>query len=111
MRDMLRMCLNWKVLGGLAAAGVGLWVVAPDLVGAALPVLLVLACPLSMFLMMRSMHRADGTTNEVKTHQYEPNATVSERLARLRSRLAATRAEEVEPGTRRRRGGSTRPEP
>lgn len=49
------MCLNWKVLAGLAAVGVGLWVVAPNLIGAALPLLLVAACPLSMFFMMRGM--------------------------------------------------------
>ena len=49
------MCFNWKVLAGLAGVGLAVWVVAPDLVGAALPLLLVAACPLSMLLMGRGM--------------------------------------------------------
>ena len=38
------LCPNWKVVAGLAAAGLGAWAVAPDLAGAILPLLLV-ACP------------------------------------------------------------------
>ncbi len=49
------MCLNWKVIAGLAAVGVGIWVVAPSLITAAAPILLFAACPLSMILMMRGM--------------------------------------------------------
>lgn len=49
------MCLNWKVLAGLAVVAVGLFVVAPQLALSALPILLVLACPLSMLFMMRGM--------------------------------------------------------
>lgn len=49
------MCLNWKVIGGLAAVGLGIWVVAPNLVVGVLPLLLIAACPLSMLLMMRGM--------------------------------------------------------
>jgi len=49
------MCFNWKVVAGLATVGVGIWAVAPNLIGAALPLLLVAACPLSMFFMMRGM--------------------------------------------------------
>lgn len=49
------MCLNWNVIGGLAALGVGIWIVAPGLIGAALPFLALAACPLSMILMMRGM--------------------------------------------------------
>ncbi len=49
------MCFNWKVAAGLATVGVGIWAVAPNLIGAALPLLLVAACPLSMFFMMRGM--------------------------------------------------------
>lgn len=57
---MLRMCLNWKALAGLALAGVGIYLVAPDLGVAALPLLVLAACPLSMVLMMRSMRRPQG---------------------------------------------------
>ncbi|MEO7909350.1 MAG: DUF2933 domain-containing protein [Roseiflexaceae bacterium] len=49
------LCLNWKVVAGLAVVGLGIWAVAPTLVWAAVPVLLVLACPLSMLFMMRGM--------------------------------------------------------
>ena len=46
--NMMKMCLNPKVLGGLAVVAVGLFVFAPEAALAALPVLLALACPLSM---------------------------------------------------------------
>jgi len=45
------MCFNWKVLAVLAAAGGLVFLVAPDFVLAALPLLLLAACPLSMLLM------------------------------------------------------------
>ncbi len=53
--DCMQMCLNWKVLAGLAVVVVGIWIVAPQFALSALPVLLVLVCPLSMLFMMRSM--------------------------------------------------------
>ena len=49
------MCLNRKALVGLVAIGLGVWAVAPNLIGAAVPLLLVAACPLSMLFMMRGM--------------------------------------------------------
>ncbi len=49
------MCLNWEALVGLVAIGLGVWAVAPNLIGAAVPLLLVAACPLSMLFMMRGM--------------------------------------------------------
>jgi hypothetical protein len=62
----LHICLNWKVVAALAAVGLGIWVVAPNLVWAVVPVLVVLACPLSMLLMMR------GTSNSQCATQIEP---------------------------------------
>jgi len=53
--DCVQMCLNWKVLVVLAVVGLAVWVVAPQLVLAALPLLLVIACPLSMLVMMGRM--------------------------------------------------------
>src|SRR5260370_42554159 len=50
---MLAMCLNWKVVAGLAVVALGVWVFAPNLILAALPLLVVAACPLSMLIMMR----------------------------------------------------------
>jgi hypothetical protein len=49
------MCINKKVVIGLAGAGVVLYLVAPGAIGAALPLLLLAICPLSMIVMMRAM--------------------------------------------------------
>ena len=54
--DMIQCCLNWKVLASIAVAGLGLWLLAPSLLASALPVMLILLCPLSMLLMMRGMN-------------------------------------------------------
>ena len=54
------LCLNWKVIAGLAIAALGVWVLAPQLLAAALPVLILAACPLSMLLMMRGMGNMSG---------------------------------------------------
>ncbi len=51
----MRMCLNMKVIAALAAVGVGVLLLAPEAIGAALPLMLFAACPLSMMLMMRAM--------------------------------------------------------
>jgi hypothetical protein len=55
MDKVLRACLNWKVIGGLTATGVGIWFLAPHLLAVAFPFLFVAVCPLSMLLMMRGM--------------------------------------------------------
>lgn len=57
---MLRCCLNPKVLAGLALVGSALWLLSPVSIGAVLPALLVLACPLSMGVMMWRM-RSGGS--------------------------------------------------
>lgn len=95
---MLRMCLNWKVLGGLALVAAGVGIYRPALFGAALPILLLAACPLSMLWMMRSMHRGEeaGTRARPSTLPDDPAALrarmdllaaeqeqISEHLARL----------------------------
>ena len=56
--DMLKMCLNWKVLGGVIVVIVIAYMFFPK-VAAAAPFLLVLVCPLSMVLMMRGMQHGD----------------------------------------------------
>jgi hypothetical protein len=98
---MLQMCLTWKVLAGLAAVGVGTYLIAPDLVVAALPVLLLLACPLSMMLMMRSMQQPQGQGRQV-TREPDVEPVDGERVARLRAqretlddRIRALEREEV----------------
>src|SRR5260370_17177523 len=65
--QLFGLCLNWKVIAGLAIAALGVLVLAPQLLAAALPVLILAACPLSMLLMMRGMGNMNGmgTTNGI----------------------------------------------
>lgn len=58
--NMLKMCLNWKVMAGLAAAGLGVYLIAPGAFAAALPLLFLAICPLSMVVMMMMMGRGNG---------------------------------------------------
>lgn len=50
------MCINKNVVAGLAVVGLGIWWMAPEAIGAALPFLLIAICPLSMVLMMKAMN-------------------------------------------------------
>ncbi len=84
---MLKMCLNWKVLAALAVLGVGIYPVAPNLAVAALPILLLAICPLSMLFMMKGMQGNQDGKGQVS----EEAGTVpsrEERLARLRTQQA-----------------------
>jgi len=106
---MLKMCLNWKVLTGLAVVGVGTYSVAPDLVVASIPILLLLACPLSMMLMMGSMQQPEGQGRQM-TQEPDVEPVHGERIARLRAqratlddRIVALEREEAQP-TERERG-------
>ncbi len=55
--SLVSCCLNWKVLVGIAIVGAGVWLFVPASLGATLPVLVALLCPISMFLMMRNMNK------------------------------------------------------
>lgn len=85
--NILRACFDWRVLTALAALGVGIFVVAPGIAAAVLPLLIVAACPLSMMVMMKSMGG----------HQKSPEAA-----SQLEGgdRVAALRTELVELGRR-----------
>ena len=85
---MLKMCLNWKVLAGLAAVGVGIYLLAPDLVVAALPILLLAACPLSMLLMMWAMQHTQEQGQQTP-QELGADLTREERIARLRTQRTA----------------------
>lgn len=86
-------CLNWKVLAGLAIVGLVIWIVAPDFVGAALPLLLIAACPLSMLVMMRGMQggQCHGQPTPVSA-PHRTDLTREEQLAELKAQLAGIRA-------------------
>lgn len=80
-------CFNWKVFAALGAVGLALWAVAPGLAAAALPLLVLAACPLSMILMMRAM----GPTASCDRDSAPDNS--SDEVAKLRAEVAALRAE------------------
>ncbi len=61
LRHMFGMCLNWKVLGGLGAVAIVIFLLRPQLGLSLLPLVFVLACPLSMVLMMGGMMRGMGS--------------------------------------------------
>jgi Protein of unknown function (DUF2933) len=91
MTTMSRLCLNWKILAGLAVVGLGVVVVAPNLVWVTLPLLLAAACPLSMLLMMRGMQGGQGQCASQPGQGSRPTGvepTRDEHLAELKVQLA-----------------------
>ncbi len=80
-------CINWKVIAVLAAIGIGLYALAPGTAAAAVPLLVLAACPLSMLLMMRAMSSMGSckTKEDAEAKPYE--------VAQLRAEVAALRAE------------------
>ena len=67
----MKMCFNWKVVAGLAAVGVGILILNPQLAARALPLLVVAACPLSM-LLMGGMMGGMGNQNNQQGQQMTP---------------------------------------
>jgi hypothetical protein len=61
--DMLKCCLNPRVLIGAGVVGAGILLLAPNLLAAALPTLLVLICPVSMLVMMLAMGKMGSSKN------------------------------------------------
>ena len=74
---MLKMCFNWKVLAGLAAVAGGIYMVAPAAFAAALPLLFLAACPLSMLLMMKMMSGDNGQKSSENTPSTTTPATAT----------------------------------
>ncbi len=81
-------CLDWKVIVGLAVVGLGIWVAAPTLVGAAVPLLLTAICPLSMLAMAVGMGRGRGMGMAPTTQVQAPDAALDD-LPALQARRAA----------------------
>ena len=99
-KRMLRMCMNWKVVAGLAVVGLGLWLVIPQFALAVLPLLLVLACPLSCVLMIPMMRGGQANQgiaccapDDAEVNQERLPSVMAlapdERLAELRFQLQA----------------------
>lgn len=87
MMNILRVCYDWRVISALVAVGGGIVLFAPGLIGAALPLLIVAACPLSMMLMMR-------TTGSHEQDAIASTAEPVDRAEQLRAALAASRREQ-----------------
>lgn len=86
------MCFSWKVIGGLVAVGVGVWIVAPNLVVGVVPLLAIAACPLSMMFMMRGMSGGQhdgGYPIESQDKRTRDLATLKAEHARLTAELEA----------------------
>jgi len=97
--NLLGMCLNWKVIAGLAVVGLLVLLVAPQLIWAALPILILAACPLSMLFMMRGMSGSGNQSASQPTQPQENRSpaarlTRDEHLADLKSRLSNVQAEQ-----------------
>lgn len=85
---MKGMCLNWKVIAGLAVVGLGTWAVAPGLAVAALPLLILAVCPISMLLMMRGMQGGQCASRpQQASSPARTGLTRDEQLAELRTQL------------------------
>ncbi len=99
MNRMGGICLNWKVVGGLAVVGLAIWTVAPNLVWAALPLLLLAACPLSMLLMARGMQGSQCAAQPTPVSQPMQTAlSRDEQLAELKVELAKLQVEQANIG-------------
>lgn len=85
------MCLNKKVIAGLVAAGVGVVLFAPSAIGAALPLLFLAVCPLSMIFMMRAMSSGGGSCSTGDKEQ--PQAAAMDEVAALRAEVQHLRTE------------------
>lgn len=88
----MKMCFNWKMLAGLGVVGAGVYLLARELALEALPLLLVLACPISMLLMMRGMQGASSGEGSHCTHEGQQTSQATGSLTR-EGRLAQLRAE------------------
>lgn len=85
--NLLKACYDWRVITALAAVGISVFFLAPNLIGAALPLLLVAVCPLSMILMMKMMGGHESGQPAVAANPVD-------RAEGLRAELAASRREQ-----------------
>ena len=86
--SMLRTPADWRVVTVLVAIGVAVALVAPNVISAAIPLLIVAACPLSMVVMMRSMGGHEPS------RVGDPNRS-RDRRGQLQDRIAAMQLEQL----------------
>jgi hypothetical protein len=85
------MCLNKKVIAGLAVVALGVYLFAPNLFGAALPLLILAVCPLSMLVMMRMM---SGSSEGASCSSGLSSGDTDAEVAQLRAEVEGLRAEQ-----------------
>ena len=83
----MKLCFDKRVLSGLGVVALLVLLVAPGAAGAALPTLLLAACPLSMLLMMVGM-RGGGDRRAGN-----PSEAEAAEVARLRAELEELRGQ------------------
>lgn len=91
--NILACCLNWKVIVGVVVAAVALFLVAPSTAPAALPLLLVAVCPLSMLLMVWGMRGGRGMGTGMSHDPGMGSVSGVEELSALRARIARVQEE------------------
>lgn len=87
------MCFDKRVIAALAATALAIFLFAPNIFGAALPLLVIAACPLSMLLMMRTMSGSkEGSScpmgNPTTSSEDDEIAELRAEVERLRSQHA-----------------------
>jgi hypothetical protein len=82
-------CMHWKIIAGLALVGLMIGIIAPSALAAAVPVLIVAICPLSMIYGMRGMmggaHAQGGHMQGAPVQSEGPAG--GDRAAQLRAEL------------------------
>ena len=101
MKNILGMCLDWRVLTSLGLIAAGILVFAPQYFAAALPLLVVLVCPISMgvmFWMMRGQMRParpSSPADRLAALEHEKSALQTE-ITQVRAELGSPAARRVE---------------
>lgn len=93
----MKSCLNPKLLGAIAVAAVGAYVLAPNAFVTALPFLLLALCPLMMGLMMWMMR--SGGDSQAAAKEQTPTADPGSEQKPTVNRRGEPVAQETQPGT------------
>lgn len=84
-------CWSRRVLVGLAVAVLAVLVVAPSSLGKVFPVLMVIACPLGMLVMARSMAGSHSASEGAERESSATTGSSEEELTRLREEVERLR--------------------
>ncbi|UQA91142.1 DUF2933 domain-containing protein [Streptomyces halobius] len=94
------MCLNKKVLIGLGIVAVGLFLLKPAWMVAALPLLILAICPLSMIFMMRGQRNGQGSSCSTGTETPKTSASAVDvtdvQIKALQAELRSLKAAQAE---------------